>query len=98
MTMLAILVAAISCGSREAAQTPAESLIDRLSDLVEQGKIMYGHQDDLMYGHSWKLADDATEYVQSDVHATCGQYPAVYGLDLGGIEMDCSSSGLQYQS
>ena len=88
VTLLAILVAAISCSPQKPAATPAEALLDRLTDLVEQGKIMYGHQDDLMYGHSWKLADDATEYVQSDVYATCGRYPAVYGLDLGGIEMD----------
>ena len=84
--LLSSVLVVASCCCQE--QTPAENLIDRLTDLVEQGKIMYGHQDDLMYGHSWKLADDATEYVQSDVYATCGRYPAVYGLDLGGIEMD----------
>ena len=49
---------------------------------------MYGHQDDLMYGHSWKLEDDASDFTQSDVYAVCGKYPAVYGMDLGGIEMD----------
>ena len=89
ITIIAAVAALISCGnSKEAAQTPAEALLDRLEGLVEDGKIMYGHQDDLMYGHSWKLADDAAEYVQSDVFATCGKYPAVYGMDLGGIEID----------
>lgn len=88
ITIMAAAFAITSCGgSQEPAQTPADALLERLSGLVEEGKIMYGHQDDLMYGHSWKLADDATEYVQSDVFATCGQYPAVYGLDLGGIEL-----------
>ena len=88
ITIIAAVAALVSCGnSKEAAQTPAEALLDRLEGLVEDGKIMYGHQDDLMYGHSWKLAEDATEYDQSDVYATSGQYPAVYGLDLGGIEM-----------
>ena len=48
---------------------------------------MFGHQDDLMYGHSWKIDDDADMFVQSDVKASCGKYPAVYGMDLGGIEM-----------
>ena len=47
---------------------------------------MYGHQDDYMYGHAWKLADDATEYVQSDVKSVTDAYPAVFGTDLGGIE------------
>jgi mannan endo-1,4-beta-mannosidase len=59
---------------------------------VDEGTIMFGHQDDYMYGHSWRLADDATEYVQSDTYASCGQYPAVYGMDLGGIEMDWPSN------
>ena len=52
--------------------TPARILISRLKGLVQDGKIMYGHQDDLLYGHSWKLSEDATEFVQSDVFATCG--------------------------
>ena len=88
ITLIAAICLAAFVGCQKQANTPAENLLDRLAGLVEQGKIMYGHQDDLMYGHSWKLADDATEYVQSDVYATCGRYPAVYGLDLGGIEMD----------
>ena len=93
ITIIASAIAIVSCGgSVESAQTPAEAMLDRLAGLVDEGKIMYGHQDDLMYGHSWKLADDATEYVQSDVFATCGQYPAVYGLDLGGIELGHKSN------
>ena len=91
MRLLAIITATLaimSCaGPQGPAQTPAEALMDRLSGLVEEGKIMYGHQDDLMYGHSWKLEDDASEFVQSDVYAACGKYPAVYGMDLGGIEL-----------
>ena len=88
IAIFAALVAMISCrGPQESAQTPADALMERLTGLVEEGKIMYGHQDDLMYGHSWKLEDDASEIVQSDVHAVCGKYPAVYGMDLGGIEM-----------
>ena len=75
-------------GSHKSVRTPAEALLCRLESLVENGKIMYGHQDDLMYGHSWKIEDDASEFVQSDVFAVSGRYPAVYGLDLGGIEMD----------
>ena len=89
LTLAFISVAIISCGGpKEAANTPADDLMDRLTSLVEDGKIMFGHQDDYMYGHSWELADDAAEYVQSDVYAVSGKYPAVYGMDLGGIEMD----------
>ncbi len=88
LTLALISVAIISCGGpKEAANTPADDLMNRLTSLVEDGKIMFGHQDDYMYGHSWKIADDASEYVQSDVYAVSGKYPAVYGMDLGGIEM-----------
>ncbi len=85
---VASAIAITSCGAQQESQTPADALLDRLTDLVEQNRIMFGHQDDLMYGHSWKLADDASEYVQSDVHAVAGAYPMVYGMDLGGIELD----------
>ena len=62
----------ISCAApQESVKTPAEGLIDHLESLIDEGKIMFGHQDDYMYGHSWKLADDAVEYTQSDVYATC---------------------------
>ena len=87
--LAAALISVISCADpQESAKTPAEGLIDHLEALVDEGKIMFGHQDDYMYGHSWKLADDASEYVLSDTYATCGKYPAVYGMDLGGIELD----------
>jgi mannan endo-1,4-beta-mannosidase len=100
IVLSAIAMAIISCASpkgsnaspKESDQTPADTLRDRLAALVEEGKIMFGHQDDYMYGHSWRLVADATEYVQSDVFASCGQYPAVYGMDLGGIEMDWPSN------
>ena len=89
LTLALISCAAISCGGpKEAASTPADDLMARLSCMIEDGKIMLGHQDTYMYGHSWKLADDASEYVQSDVYSVSGRYPAVYGMDLGGIEVD----------
>lgn len=43
---------------------------------------MFGHQDDPMYGLGWAYEDG-----RSDVLETCGDYPAVMGFDLGGIEM-----------
>ena len=84
LSLIALILAVASC---TAPQTPAEALLERLSAQIEDGKIMFGHQDDLMYGHSWKLEDDASGFDRSDVHMTCGKYPAVYGMDLGGIEM-----------
>ena len=68
--------------------TPAEALLSRLSKQIEDGKIMFGHQDSFLYGHSWKIASDATDFNKTDIEDVAGVYPALYGLDLGGIELD----------
>ena len=47
--------------------------------------IMIGHQDDLAYGKGWKVPAG-----KSDVYSVCGDYPAVFGWDLGGIENGAS--------
>jgi hypothetical protein len=44
--------------------------------------IMFGHQDDLAYGIGWKYVPG-----ESDVKRVAGDYPAVYGWDLGHLEM-----------
>jgi mannan endo-1,4-beta-mannosidase len=44
---------------------------------------LFGHQDDLAYGVHWKYQKDS-----SDVKAVTGDYPALYGWDLSGIESD----------
>jgi hypothetical protein len=43
---------------------------------------MAGHQDDPFYGIGWAYEDG-----KSDVKLTVGDYPAVMGFELGGIEM-----------
>jgi len=66
----------------------APSTLDRLKEVSSQGKFFYGHQDDLVYGHSWKVEDNAGDNLErSDVKDVCGEYPMVVGFDLGGIEM-----------
>lgn len=52
---------------------------NRLKSLVNKG-IMYGHQDDIIYGHSWKTEGE------SDVKQVTGDYPAVFGWELGHVE------------
>ena len=87
--MLAASIATISCGgASEEVKTPADALIARLSKQIEDGKIMFGHQDSFLYGHSWKIAADATSYDKSDIKDVAEVYPALYGMDLGGIELD----------
>lgn len=61
--------------------SPAYSLFQRLWCLQKEG-IMLGHQDDTFYGHDWH-----DESGRSDVLETAGDYPAVMGFDLGGLEI-----------
>ena len=42
---------------------------------------MFGHQDDLAYGVNWRYEEG-----RSDIKDVTGDYPAVYGWDLGRIE------------
>lgn len=68
----------------------ASKLLSQLQSNVNSGIIMYGHQDDLMYGHSWRIDSTDNEYFNSDVKSVTGSYPAVLGMDLGGLELGWS--------
>jgi len=57
-------------------------LYNNLKKLLKKG-IMFGHQDDLAYGVGWKY-----EAGRSDIKDVTGDYPAVYGFELGHLEMD----------
>ncbi|MGI6243767.1 MAG: glycoside hydrolase family 26 protein [Prevotella sp.] len=61
-------------------KSPAQNLINRLASLQHKG-IMIGQQDALFYGTTWKW-----EYGRSDMKDVCGDYPAVLGCELSGIE------------
>jgi mannan endo-1,4-beta-mannosidase len=44
--------------------------------------VLFGHHDDTAYGVNWRLKDS------SDIKNVTGSYPAVYGWDLSGVELD----------
>jgi len=87
-TLLLILltVVLISC---EEKPVPSDSkatretvkLYQNLLELKKTG-MMFGHQDDLAYGHGWYRQPG-----HSDVKSVCGDYPAVYGWELGHLEL-----------
>ncbi len=82
MTIIAFAVAACSTAKHsENEKTKAEQLMERLDTLRQKG-YMFGHQDDPFYGLTWEYQKDS-----SDVKNVCGDYPAVMGFELGGIEM-----------
>ena len=78
---------AVSC-AQQAPLPAAKSLADKLMWAAASRQIMYGHEDALLYGHSWSPEGARADgFDRSDVKEVCGDHPAVLGLDLGGIEM-----------
>ena len=61
-------------------------LYKKLHQLVEKG-VLFGHQDDLAYGVNWKY-----ENGRSDIKDVVGDYPAVYGWDIAGLEKEYSNN------
>jgi mannan endo-1,4-beta-mannosidase len=49
---------------------------------LQSGGVMYGHQDDLMYGSTWWYLPEG-----SDTKDFTGDYPAVAGFELGHLEL-----------
>lgn len=56
------------------------NLYHNLKKVLSRG-ILFGHQDDLAYGFGWKY-----ENGRSDIKDVTGDYPAVYGWELGHLE------------
>ena len=80
----------IACGGtgKKPMDTPKDQLVHRLFAYAENNQVAYGHQDDLVYGHSWLVTDVENDPLErSDVKAVTGKYPALVGFDLGGIEL-----------
>src|ERR1700733_10308729 len=50
--------------------------------LLRETGFLFGHQDDLAYGVGWKYVPG-----RSDIRDLTGQYPALYGWELGRIEL-----------
>ena len=63
-----------------------ENLYQNLILLQEKG-FLFGHQDDLAYGVKWRYEEG-----RSDIKDVTGDYPALYGWDLGGIEHQKSNN------
>jgi len=80
--LLGVAMLMVACSkTEEKPKTIAQQLADRLQSLQQKGYMM-GHQDDSFYGITWEYQADS-----SDVKNVCGDYPAVMGFDLGGIEV-----------
>lgn len=63
------------------------ALYTNLKALLGKG-ILFGHQDDLAYGVGWKYDASTGDAGRSDIRDVTGDYPAVYGWELGHLEID----------
>jgi len=87
ITIVMLLLAACNSGeSRKkdtADQSATQETVNMLAGLKRAAGhgIMFGHQDDLSYGIGWVYPGG-----ESDVKRVTGDFPAVYGMDLGDIE------------
>lgn len=96
LSMLILILAAMqSCKSTTALMKKDASLTDtqaapetkylfnRIKAMAKQGYV-FGHQDATAYGMGWKNEADA---YRSDVNDVVGDYPGVYGFDIGHLEL-----------
>ena len=95
----ALALVACGTGNKKPMETPKDQLVHTLFSYAESGKIAYGHQDDLFYGHTWKVTDWENDPLErSDVKDVTGHYPMIMGCDLGGIELgdSCNLDGVPF--
>lgn len=67
--------------------TPATTALYQNLLALQGKKILFGHQDDLAYGVGWQY-----EKGRSDVKEVTGEYPALYGWELGNLELGAAKS------
>lgn len=83
LALIALLSAGVSCQDRKVKIPESDPQNPVLSDLisVKGHGILFGHQDDLAYGIDWHYEEGG-----SDVKRVSGDYPALFGWELGGLE------------
>ena len=70
----------------QGATPQTKALYKNLHHLIGKN-ILLGHQDDPCYGVNWKYING-----RSDIRDVTGQYPSIYGFDLGRIELDWTNN------
>jgi mannan endo-1,4-beta-mannosidase len=70
------------CQNPKGKATAGENPVVKALETVKGKGILWGHQDDLAYGVGWEYVDG-----ESDVKRIAGDYPALFGWELGGLEL-----------
>ena len=74
-------ITTIKVSDESATQETKNLLVNLLR--FSNGKLLFGHQDDLAYGVEFR---NKASSERSDVKIICNDYPAVFGWDIGGLE------------
>jgi len=85
--LLYACAAAADLPSDKKATKETIALYNNLKKLLDKG-FMFGHQDDLAYGVGWKYHASTSSADRSDIKDVTGDYPAIYGWELGHLEID----------
>ncbi len=72
---------------KESSDKSVIALLYQKLEYSAQKGILFGHQDALAYGLGWK--NNGLRF-KSDVNRVCGKFPAIYGWDIGHLEMGSS--------
>ncbi len=85
LTLLVYLVFAGICTAQpiDTKATKETKALYKNLQLILKKVILFGHQDDMAYGVNWKYQPGS-----SDVKEVTGQYPGLFGWELGGLEND----------
>lgn len=99
--LLPILVLLLNlCAYAQEEKTPplhsneAQTLINQLNSSREKGTL-FGQEDTLAYGIGWKTTPDKAW--NSDVYRSSGQFPAIYGWDLGHVTTNKNIDGVPFE-
>jgi len=76
-----LLFSCVTKQSGNSEKSPVDVLFEQLKSVGNKG-ILFGHQDDLAYGVTWAYVEG-----RSDTKEAAGDYPALFGWELGGIEL-----------
>lgn len=65
----------------------ALSTLNKIRKTYNKGRVLFGQQDALMYGHDWQVEKDENVFSNSDIKKITGKFPAVAGFDIGNLEI-----------
>lgn len=96
--LLAVAASAAGCSTTAPLAAAGPDLVDAEATAETQAlfvnlqrlapdHVLFGHQDDLAYGVTWDR-----EPGRSDTKDTAGDYPAVYGWELGDLELGAEAN------